>query len=95
MGFTMYDNSSYTIFEGLNTTSYVYNPLTNGSITKGLSALGGHAVPPRWAISTTELLRPVLPAEVISLYKIHGVLRGAIMDISYCLILYYETAGGG
>ena len=45
MGFTVYDNSSYTVFEGLNTTSYVYNPLTNGSITKGLSALGGHAVP--------------------------------------------------
>jgi Papain family cysteine protease len=45
MGFTVYDNSSYSVFEGLNTTSYVYNPLTNGSITKGLSALGGHAVP--------------------------------------------------
>ena len=45
MGFTVYDNSSYTVFEGLSTTSYVYNPLTNGSITKGLSALGGHAVP--------------------------------------------------
>ena len=45
MGFTVYDNSSYTVFEGLNTTSYVYNPLTNGSITRGLSALGGHAVP--------------------------------------------------
>jgi hypothetical protein len=45
MGFTVYDNSSYTVFEGLNTSSYVYNPLTNGSITSGLSALGGHAVP--------------------------------------------------
>jgi len=45
MGFTVYDNTSYTVFEGLSTTSYVYNPLTNGSITKGLSALGGHAVP--------------------------------------------------
>ena len=45
MGFTVYDNSSYSVFEGLNTSSYVYNPLTNGSITKGLSALGGHAVP--------------------------------------------------
>ena len=45
MGFTVYDNSSYSVFEGLNTTSYVYNPLTNGSITQGLSALGGHAVP--------------------------------------------------
>jgi len=45
MGFTVYDNSSYTVFEGLSTSSYVYNPLTNGSITNGLSALGGHAVP--------------------------------------------------
>jgi hypothetical protein len=45
MGFTVYDNSSYTVFEGLSTTSYIYNPLTNGKITKGLSALGGHAVP--------------------------------------------------
>jgi hypothetical protein len=45
MGFTVYDNSSYTVFEGLNTTSYIYNPLTNGSIRSGLSALGGHAVP--------------------------------------------------
>ena len=45
MGFTVYDNTAYTVFEGLSTTSYVYNPLTNGSITKGLSALGGHAVP--------------------------------------------------
>jgi hypothetical protein len=45
MGFTVYDNSSYTVFEGLSTTSYIYNPLTNGSITNGLSALGGHAVP--------------------------------------------------
>ena len=45
MGFTVYDNSSYTVFEGLSTTSYVYNPLTNGSIRSGLSALGGHAVP--------------------------------------------------
>jgi hypothetical protein len=45
MGFTVYDNSSYTVFEGLSTASYVYNPLTNGSIRSGLSALGGHAVP--------------------------------------------------
>jgi hypothetical protein len=45
MGFTVYDNSSYTVFEGLSTSSYIYNPLTNGAITKGLSALGGHAVP--------------------------------------------------
>ena len=45
MGFTVYDNSSYSVFEGLSTTSYVYNPLTNGSISRGLSALGGHAVP--------------------------------------------------
>ena len=45
MGFTVYDNSSYSVFEGLSTSSYVYNPLTNGSISSGLSALGGHAVP--------------------------------------------------
>jgi hypothetical protein len=45
MGFTVYDNSHYSIFEGLSTSSYVYNPLTNGNITSGLSALGGHAVP--------------------------------------------------
>lgn len=53
MGFSVYDNSSYTIFEGLNTTSYVYNPLVaktkNGTTTyvlnTKLSLLGGHAVP--------------------------------------------------
>jgi hypothetical protein len=45
MGFTVYDNSSYSVFEGLNTSSYVYNPLSNGTIRSGLSALGGHAVP--------------------------------------------------
>lgn len=45
MGFTVYDNSAYTVFEGLSNSSYIYNPLTNGSITKGLKALGGHAVP--------------------------------------------------
>jgi hypothetical protein len=45
MGFTVYDNSSYSVFEGLSTTSYIYNPLTNGKITRGLSVLGGHAVP--------------------------------------------------
>jgi hypothetical protein len=45
MGFTVYDNSSYSVFEGLSTSSYVYNPLTNGKITSGLVALGGHAVP--------------------------------------------------
>jgi len=53
MGFSVYDNSSYTIFEGLNTTSYIYNPLV-ASTKKGvttyvlnskLSLLGGHAVP--------------------------------------------------
>lgn len=44
MGFNVYDNSKYTIFEGLNTTSYTYNPLTtSGAIVKGASLLGGHA----------------------------------------------------
>ena len=44
MGFNVYDNSKYTIFEGLNTTSYTYNPLTaNGAIVSGASLLGGHA----------------------------------------------------
>jgi len=47
MGFNVYDNkSTYTYFEGLNTTSYVYNPITStGSIISGLKLLGGHAVP--------------------------------------------------
>lgn len=53
MGFNVYDNSSYTIFEGLSTTSYIYNPLVaktkNGKTTyvlnSKLSLLGGHAVP--------------------------------------------------
>ena len=46
MGFTVYDNTStYATFEGLNTTSYIYNPLSGSSIKSGLSALGGHAVP--------------------------------------------------
>ena len=44
MGFNVYDNSQYTIFEGLNTTNYTYEPLTNtGAIVKGASLLGGHA----------------------------------------------------
>ena len=45
MGFTVYDNHNYTVFEGLNTSSYIYNPLTKGTLSKGLRALGGHAVP--------------------------------------------------
>lgn len=45
MGFTVYDNHNYTVFEGLNTSSYIYNPLTRGTLSKGLRALGGHAVP--------------------------------------------------
>jgi hypothetical protein len=53
MGFNVYDNSSYTIFEGLNTSSYIYNPLvaqtsrgtTTYVLNKKLSLLGGHAVP--------------------------------------------------
>jgi C1A family cysteine protease len=44
MGFNVYDNSHYTLFEGLNTTNYTYNPLTStGSIVSGASLLGGHA----------------------------------------------------
>jgi hypothetical protein len=44
MGFNVYDNSGYTIFEGLNTTSYTYSPLTSsGSLKSGLKLLGGHA----------------------------------------------------
>ncbi len=52
-GFNVYDNASYTIFEGLNTTSYIYNPLVaktkNGTTTYVLNTKltleGGHAVP--------------------------------------------------
>ena len=44
MGFNVYDNSKYTIFEGLNTTSYTYQPITNtGALVSGVSLLGGHA----------------------------------------------------
>jgi C1A family cysteine protease len=44
MGFNVYDNSGYTIFEGLNTTNYTYSPLTStGALKSGLSLLGGHA----------------------------------------------------
>ena len=44
MGFNVYDNSGYTIFEGLNTTNYTYSPLTSsGQLKSGLSLLGGHA----------------------------------------------------
>lgn len=43
-GFNVYDNSKYTIFEGLSTTSYTYSPLTaSGALVKGVSLLGGHA----------------------------------------------------
>jgi C1A family cysteine protease len=46
MGFNVYDNSKYAYFENLNTTNYVYNPLTStGALVKGVSLLGGHAVP--------------------------------------------------
>jgi hypothetical protein len=52
MGFQVYDDNKtgsatyHKYFEGLNTTSYVYNPLNaSGSIISGLSLLGGHAVP--------------------------------------------------
>ncbi len=44
MGFNVYDNSSYTIFEGLNATNYTYSPLTSsGRLKSGLKLLGGHA----------------------------------------------------
>ena len=54
MGFNVYDNkSTYAVFEGLNTTSYIYNPLiaktskgvTSYVLNSQLSLLGGHAVP--------------------------------------------------
>ena len=47
MGFNVYDKTStYQYFEGLNTTSYTYNPLTSsGALASGVSLLGGHAVP--------------------------------------------------
>ena len=46
MGFNVYDNTKYVYFESLNTKSYVYNPLTStGTLAKGVSLLGGHAVP--------------------------------------------------
>ena len=41
MGLNIYDNSSYTYFEGLSTTSYTYNPLTSSRQTaKGLFITG-------------------------------------------------------
>jgi hypothetical protein len=47
MGLNVYDNKrTYQYFEGLNTTSYTYNPLTStGAIISGLTLLGGHATP--------------------------------------------------
>ena len=46
MGFNVYDTRSYTLFEGLNTTNYTYNPLTKtGTLVSGARLLGGHAVP--------------------------------------------------
>jgi hypothetical protein len=47
MGFNVYDNTrTYKYFEGLNATSYTYNPLTtSGSLASGVRLLGGHAVP--------------------------------------------------
>ncbi|MGZ4000876.1 MAG: C1 family peptidase, partial [Mucilaginibacter sp.] len=38
--------STYQYFEGLNTTSNTYNPLTSsGALVSGLTLLGGHATP--------------------------------------------------
>jgi hypothetical protein len=47
MGFNVYDNTrTYKYFEGLNTSSYTYNPLsTSGQLASGVRLLGGHAVP--------------------------------------------------
>ncbi|HEY8783107.1 MAG TPA: C1 family peptidase [Mucilaginibacter sp.] len=47
MGFNVYDNrSTYQYFEGLNKTSYTYNPLTaSGALVSGVVLLGGHATP--------------------------------------------------
>ena len=46
MGFNVYDNSAYTLFERLNTTNYTYNPLTSsGALVSGAKLLGGHATP--------------------------------------------------
>jgi len=47
MGFNVYDNTStYKYFEGLNNTSYIYNPLTtSGALASGVRLLGGHATP--------------------------------------------------
>lgn len=46
MGFNVYDNSRYQYFEGLNTSSYTYDPLaSSGRLAQGMRLLGGHAVP--------------------------------------------------
>ena len=57
MGFNVYDNSSYTYFENLTTSSYIYNPLeaktttshgvttTTYVLNPSLTLEGGHAVP--------------------------------------------------
>jgi hypothetical protein len=46
MGFNVYDNSKYSYFERLSTSSYTYNPLTStGKLANGVRLLGGHAVP--------------------------------------------------
>ena len=43
-GFNVYDNTQYTIFEGLTGTASTYSPLTtSGAIKSGASLLGGHA----------------------------------------------------
>ncbi len=46
MGFNVYDTSSYNLFEGLNKTNFIYNPLnTSGALVTGARLLGGHAAP--------------------------------------------------
>lgn len=47
MGLNVYDNTrTYAYFEGLNNSSYTYNPLNaNGKLVNGLTLMGGHATP--------------------------------------------------
>jgi C1A family cysteine protease len=42
MGFNVYDNTAYSLFEKLKPTSYVYN---TGALVTGAKLLGGHATP--------------------------------------------------
>ncbi len=45
LGFNVYDNSNYSVFERMTILNYTYNPLsTNGSVLSNLKLLGMHAV---------------------------------------------------